>query len=257
MIEASGISYKIGSRKILNNINLKINDGESVGIIGAPGCGKSLLLKILSGRIKNADGLVTIGENDLNFYKKNEAEKLISYFSRVIPENQDDTVYNFILSARLPWKKTFSPYSETDTIIADETLERFNLSNYRNFKLSELSDVILLKTMLAGTFAKHSGFMILDEPSAGFDISSQLDISKSISKYLINGSRCILISSHDINFICRNTDRIYIMENGNIDLEISPYGLDAKIISRYFQAETIISKNIYNGRPEVHLFPES
>lgn len=257
MIEASGISYKIGLKKILDNIDLKINDGESVGLIGAPGCGKTALLKAISGQIKHADGFITIGEKDLTDYKKIEIEKMISYFSRIIPENQDDTVYNFILSARIPWKKSFSPYSETDIIIAEETLEKFDLTEHKSSRLYGISDVILLKTMLARAFAKLSEIMILDEPSAGFDISSQLDISRSISKYLIDGKRCILISSQDINFISRNADRIYIMENGRIDLEISPYDLDAKIISRYFHTEAVISKNIYNGKPEVHLFPES
>jgi iron complex transport system ATP-binding protein len=257
MVEASGINYKIGSNLILKNINIKINDGEAVGLLGAPGSGKSLLIKILSGLLNNYEGSIYIDETDLTLLKKNQIKKNISSFSRIIPENQDDTVYNFILSARLPWKKTLNPFSETDIVITEETLKNLNLTSYKNFRLSEISDSILLKTMIAGAFAKLSSLLIMDEPSMGLDIASMLEISKSISKYLIDGKRCILISSQDINFICRNSDRIYIMENGGIALEISPYDLDAKIISRYFNVEAIISKNIYNGKPEIHLFPES
>ena len=257
MIEASGINYKIGSKVILKNIDLKINDGEAVGLIGAPGCGKTVLMKILSDRIKNSDAYISIEESDTRLLKKNQIIKMISYFSRTIPENQDDSVFNFILSARLPWRKPLSPFSETDRSIAEETMANLNLKDFKDLKLSEISDSILLKTMIARAFAKLSGLMILDEPIAGLDIASQMDLAKSISKYLINGKRCVLISSHDINFICRTADRIYIMENGEISLEISPYDLSAKIIKRYFNAEAIISKNIYNGKPEMHLFPES
>jgi ABC-type cobalamin/Fe3+-siderophores transport system ATPase subunit len=256
MIEASGINYKIGSKNILKNINLKVNDGEAVGLIGASGSGKTILLKILAGQIKNTDGSIFIDGTDSKLLKKNQIIKLISNFSRIIPENQDDSVYNFILSARLPWIKPLNPYSEIDRSIAEETVVNLNLISYKNSKLSEISDSILLKAMIARTFTKLSGFMIMDEPSAGLDIASLLELSKSISKYLIDGKRCILISSQDINFICRIADRIYIMENGEIALEISPYNLDSKIISRYFHAESIISKNIYNGKTEVHLFPE-
>ncbi len=257
MVEASGINYKIGSEEILKNIDLKINDGEAVGLIGAPGCGKTILMKILSGQIKNSDAYISIEETDLRLLKKNHVLKMISHFSRIIPENPDDSVFNFILSARLPWLKALSPFSESDRSIAEETITNLNLTVFKNSKLSEISDSILLKSMIGRAFAKLSGFMILDEPIAGLDIASQMDIAKSISKYLINGKRCILLSSHDINFICRSCDRIYIMENGGIALEISPYDMSAKIIKRYFNAESIISKNIYNGKPEVHLFPES
>lgn len=257
MVEASGINYSIGSRFILKNINLRINDGEAVGIIGAPGSGKTLLLKILAGQVKNQTGSIVVDQNYIELLKKSQINKIISYFTRIIPENQDDSVFNFILSSRLPWTKLLNPFSETDRSIAEEAAANLNIIDYKNLKLSEISDTILLKTMIAAAFAKLSPFIVMDEPAAGLDIGSQADLSKSISKYLIDGSRCTIIASHDINFICRNTDKIYIMENGEIAMEISPYDLDAKIISRYFKAEVIISKNIYNGKPEVHLFPES
>ena len=65
---------------------------------------------------------------------------MISYFSRTIPENADDSVFNFILSARLPWRKPLSPFSETDRSIAEETMANLNLIDYKDSKLSEISD---------------------------------------------------------------------------------------------------------------------
>jgi len=72
----------------------------------------------------------------------------------------------------------------------------------------------------------------------------------------MDGKRSVITASHDINFIAEIADRILILENGQIAEDIHPDKLNSKILKKYLSTETIISKNIYNGRPLVHLFPD-
>ena len=64
-----------------------------------------------------------------------------------------------------------------------------------------------------------------------------------------------LFASGDLSFAAQTADRILVMEDGAVVEDIAPESLDADIIRRYFKTEVLVSRNIYNGRPEVHFFP--
>ncbi len=256
MVEIRDLGFTFNGKRILSDVNIDINDGEILGIIGMGGSGKSILLRILSGLLKGYDGNIRISGLPMEGFSTGEFQKNISHLISTTPDNPDDTVYNFSLLSRIPHKSIFRPFSEYDLQIADDYMEMFGINGIRATQLGELSDSLLKKVQLAHTFIRESPLMILDNPSASLDLSSLKTLRNSIIKYTLNGDKSIIMGSSDINFILQISDRVVIMNDGKIAEEGLPLIVDADMVKKYFGVEVLISRNIYNGRPEVHLFPE-
>jgi len=67
----------------------------------------------------------------------------------------------------------------------------------------------------------------------------------------------VLLASGDINFIAQTADRVLVMDAGILAEDIAPERIDVELIRRYFKIEVLVSRNIYNGRPELHVFPRA
>ena len=256
MIKLSTVTYPV-KNPVLKKITLDFNEGEITGIIGRSGSGKSALLNLLSLDKKarsQASGSIYLKDKPLIKLKPKEAARFVVR-SDVIPENMDELLANFLLLSRIPHKKPLSPFLEYDLKLTDSFIERFELSPFRKYSLNSLTAGFFKRALLAFSFIREADVILLDNPTANLDFYGIKILYKELIKSVIDGKRSVIIASHDINFIAEIADRILILENGQIAEDMHPDKLNNKIIKKYLSAETIISKNIYNGRPLVHLFP--
>jgi ABC-type cobalamin/Fe3+-siderophores transport system ATPase subunit len=256
MIEISNLKYSFNNVNFLNDINVTVDDGEILGIIGTSGSGKSILLKILSGQIKGYEGEIIINKIPLGEYSKQDIHIKISSLVNNIPDNLEDTIYNFSLLSRTPYKSIFKPFNEYDLQVTDEYIESFQLSGIKNHKLGQLSDCLLQKVLLVHAFIREAPFLVLDNPTSSLDLSSSSILRRCLLKYVINGERTALIASSDLNFIFQTADKIIIMDNGTIAEKGYPDIISTEMIKKYFKVDVLMSRNIYNGRPEIHIFHE-
>ena len=257
MIEINNLSLTLRKKTILDGINLKLNDGEIIGVIGNSGSGKTIFLRTLSGLTKGYTGNILINDKSLKSISQKKAIRYLSHLGKEMPANRDDTLYNFLLLSRIPYKKFLNPFSDYDYQVTEEYIKSFSLDKFKDEKLNALSDSTLKKALLAQTMIREPETLLLDNPTTELDISSQQLLKKALSKYVIDGSRIILLCSNDLNFVSNIADRIIIMDSGHIAEEGGVEILSAERIKKYFGIEVLISKNIYSGKPEIHFFPES
>ncbi len=257
MIEITDLRFSLNNTLILNNFNMTLNDGEIIGIIGRAGTGKSVFLKILAGILKNFEGEILYNSRPLSSFTRNEINKDISYLNYKRPDNPDDTIYDFTLLSRIPHKSLFKPFSEYDLQVTEEYLRAFNLIRHRDKVLGQLSDSNLKKTLLAHTFAREASLLLMDNPTGETDIEASSLLRKNLIKYVIDGDRIAIIASNDLNFIFQTADRIIILKNGSVAVDMLPHNIDSDLIKELFGIEVIMSRNIYNGRPEIHFFPDN
>lgn len=257
MFEINNINFIESKNVILKNINITINKGEIVGIIGRSGSGKTALLKIISGLIKEHTGEIIAEGISLETNRKAKTEYISYLFDVNKNDIVDDSVFNFLLNSRKQYKKILNPYSELDIQITENYINRFNLNEYISHRMLSIPEGIFKKSILAFTLIKEAKILILDNPDSLLDIHSILLLQKVLQRYVIDGDKSIIIASNDINFICRSVDRIILLDKGNIITEGTTDIINAELIKKYFEADVMISRNIYNGRPDVHLFPEN
>ncbi|MBP7735179.1 MAG: ABC transporter ATP-binding protein [Spirochaetes bacterium] len=255
MIDISNLNLSINGSAILKDISLTMNDGEIVGLIGRSGAGKTVFLKSVAGRIGSYTGTVAITGEDRAGAKGTVA--MVSYYGAAVPQNPEESLYNFLLLARVPFKKPFRPFSEYDRQITDEYLSVLGLAPYRDARISALPDGIFRMAMLAHTFTRESHAVIFDNPTNDLDIVSIRLLRNALARYVMDGNRVAVISSNDLNFIAQTADRIVVMDGGRVAEIGGAEIMSQDVIRRHFGIDVLISRNVYNGKPEIHLFPDA
>lgn len=254
MIDISNLNLSINGSPVLRDISLSMNDGEIVGVIGKSGSGKTVFLKSIAGRIHSHEGTIDVRSGaDASRGERGR----VSYYGAAVPQNPEETLYNFLLLARVPFKKPFRPFSDYDRQVTDEYLAALGLSEYAEARISILPDGIFRMAMLAHTFIAEPHAVVFDNPTNDLDIVSVRLLRNALTRFVMNGSRVAVISSNDLNFIAQTADRIVIMDRGGIAETGAADIMTADTIRRHFGVDVLISRNVYNGKPEVHIFPDA
>lgn len=255
MIELKDVSLSHYSREILKAINLSVQSGEILGIIGPGGSGKSSLLKIISGELKRYEGEVLIDNRPLRSFSHRERAQKICTIPHT-PLNMEISVAEFIILARSPFKKAFNPFTDYDRQIADECMAGFELAQCGGKLLNDLSRTHLKTARLAFSFTRNADVLVLDDPTDELDLRGLVLLQKMLFRYVLDGNKTAVLAGNDINFIAQTADKIAIMAGGSIQALGGHEIIEPELIKQYFGAEVFVSKNVYNGRPNVHFFPE-
>lgn len=251
MLSVNGLSFTKNGKTILDDVTLQAESGELCALVGKSGSGKSVLLSVLSGRISGYSGEIAVNENIVSgrYLKKN-----VLHFPGSVVINGADTVRNIVISARIPYKKFLSPLSPFDWQTADEYIEIMGLEPYQNTSAETLPDALYKKTLLAYSFTREAGTLLLDNPSEGLDPSGVFDFERALKRFASKGFT-VIFATNDLNLASRISDRILIMREGKIEISGGAELLTEESIREYFSAETIVSKSVYNGKPEIIYIP--
>lgn len=221
-IEIKELSFSYDSKPFIDNLDLKINDGEVVGIIGNTGCGKSTFVRLIAGLIKSDSGKIIIDGDDITnkkFNKKILRRKLGIVFQ--FPEMQlfEQTIEKDIFFGLKQYKLTYDEKYKR----AKEALELLGLDFERIKDKSPLtlSGGEKRKIAVAGILVCKPKYLIFDEPIAGLDCNSRDSFMKLLLALKQNGTTIIIIS-HNTDYLAEYADRILVMDGGKIILDDKP-----------------------------------
>ena len=188
LISISNVGFKANGRTILDNISFAINRGEITTIIGPNGAGKSTLVGIISGLLNNYEGEVV----------RQKALK-IGYLPQKLHLNplMPLTVQGFLSL----------PVAQSKQAIA-QALSDTRIDYLKNRSIHDLSTGELQRVLLARTTLGNPDLMILDEPTAGVDITGEADMYALIGE-LKNKLNCgVLLVSHELHLVMSQTDQV-------------------------------------------------
>lgn len=210
-------------KKALIDINLVINEGEFVGIIGHTGSGKSTFIQHLNGLIMPQEGTVKIFDVDLSVKKpKPDLRKLRGDVGMVFqyPEYQlfDETVARDVAFGP---KNLKLPKEEID-IRVKEAIEMVGLDYYdiKDRAPFDLSGGQKRRVAIAGVIAMRPKALILDEPTAGLDPRGKEQILSLITHLKEHCTPTIIVISHDVDEITRFADRIIVFNEAKIEYDM-------------------------------------
>ena len=211
MIEIKNVSksYKKG-KKVIDNINLEIRDGEIFGFLGPNGAGKTTTIKMITGILDIDEGDILIDGNSI---KTNplEAKKRFG----LVPDNPDIFIklkgieyLNFIAD--------IYKISEEERIEKIKNLSKqFEMENVLNNKIQSYSHVMRQKIVIMATLLHDPQNLILDEPMTGLDPRSSFDL-KRIMRERTKQNKSVFFSTHILEVAERLCDRVGIINRGRL-----------------------------------------
>ena len=231
-IYGKGTAYEI---KALRDINLVIEDGEFIGLIGHTGSGKSTLIQHLNGLIKADSGAIYVdGEN---IYQDGYSMKKLRGKVGLVfqyPEHQLFEVDVFSDVCFGPKNQGFS--EEEAAKKARLALQSVGLSE-KYYKQSpfELSGGQKRRAAIAGVLAMEPNVLILDEPTAGLDPKGRDEILDEIARLHRERHLTILLVSHSMEDVAKYADRLIVMNKGSVQFQGTP----REVFSHYKELENI------------------
>ena len=237
MLTVSDVSLRFSDRKLFDEVNIKFTEGNTYGLIGANGAGKSTFLKILAGDIEPTTGHVSLGPDErLSVLRQNhfdyEDERAIDV---VIMGNEH--LYNIMKEKDAIYMKP--DFSDEDGVRAAELegefaelggweaeseasqlLQNLNIPedlHYQN--MSELSNGDKVKVLLAKALFGKPDVLLLDEPTNGLDIQS----ITWLEDFLIDFENTVIVVSHDRHFLNKVCTHMADLDFGKIKLYVGNY----------------------------------
>ena len=212
-IEITNLSANYDKVTALSNVNLTVEEGDFLGIIGPNGGGKSTLLKVILGLVKPASGSVRVfGHSPTDTDVSIGYVPQFSTFDKNFPINVEEV----ILMGRLrPESAYFHKYSSEDKQAAESVMQKLDLSQLRKRQIGMLSGGQLQRVLIARALAVKPKIIVLDEPTASVDSTSTLQIYEILKE--LNKEKTIILASHDMgaissfvkNIACLNTSLYY------------------------------------------------
>lgn len=205
MLQVNSLQKSYHKHKILTDVNLLVNLGEVVGLVGENGAGKSTLLEILATVLPQSSGSI---ELEGYSYSKDikSIRKLIGYVPQEISLWEEFTVAeNFLFFEKLSWKRR--TLEECKQLCLDMQLNKWDEP------VESLSGGMKRKLNLAISLIHDPILILLDEPTVGIDMRSKEEIGNYLVNLAKNEGKMIIYTSHDMNEIISFCDRIYCLGN--------------------------------------------
>ncbi len=205
-VEACNISFGYNKKTtLLHNVNLRINKGSIVGVIGRNGAGKSTLLEIICGLRKPSGG-----ELYFNGHKTTAKERIAkSYY---VMQNSDCQLFSESVEKELFLGKTIS---ETDGKKASDTLKSLDLYHLLKRHPASLSGGQKQRLSIALAQTKLTDIIVMDEPTSGLDYNSMMQVTGYITNMAQQGGTILLVS-HDYEFLMSSCNIICYLDDGCI-----------------------------------------
>jgi iron complex transport system ATP-binding protein len=209
-----GYLSKTGNTVVASNINLSLEKGKLIALIGANGIGKSTLLRTLTGLQQPLSGKVLLNGKELSDYN---AQTLAQQQSLVLTEKlppSNLTVFELVALGRQPYTNWIGTLSEVDKAKISEALHQTQTGPLSQKKHYEISDGQLQKVMIARALAQDTPLIVLDEPTTHLDIEHKLSLFRLLKTLAHRSGKCVLFSTHDIEMAISLSDEMIIMLQG-------------------------------------------
>ena len=213
MLEVRDLKVSYGTRPILKGLDLKVEKGEILGIIGPNGSGKTTLLKSMARYLTPDSGTIHIHGKDIHAMDSKEIARNIAVVSQVISIDFEFPVRDIVLMGRTPYIK--SNESPEDLKIADDAMKRTNTYQFKDRLVTQLSGGELQRVIIARALAQTPRILLLDEPTSHLDICYQAEIFNMVQDASSKGLTVVAVI-HDLNLAAHFCDRVCLLRSGEL-----------------------------------------
>lgn len=219
ILRAENLAKVYKKRRVVEDVSLTVNSGEIVGLLGPNGAGKTTTFYMVVGIVTLNAGKIYLDDHDISILPLHErAQKGIGYLPQEASIFRKLSVIDNIM-AILETRKDIDKNEKLNR--AEELLEEFHITHIRDNIGQSLSGGERRRVEIARALAANPKFILLDEPFAGVDPISVIDI-KNIIKHLRDRGLGVLITDHNVRETLDVCERAYIVNKGHLIAEGTP-----------------------------------
>ena len=219
ILRAENLAKTYGARQVVRNVSMRVNAGEVVGLLGPNGAGKTTSFYMIVGLVENDQGRIFLDSQDITGLPLHARARLgIGYLPQEASVFRKLSVEDNILAV-LEVRKGLSK-SDRHALL-DDLLQELHITHIRKSKGMSLSGGERRRVEIARALAADPRFVLLDEPFAGVDPISVIDIQKII-EHLRDRGIGVLITDHNVRETLGICERAYIINEGEVIADGSP-----------------------------------
>lgn len=216
MIEVNHISYSYDRKEILRDLTFSVAEGSFTAILGANGCGKTTLLRIVSGLLPSQHGSVIIDGTPVDQYTARQRAQKIAIVKQHSQTDIDFSAFETVLMGRNPYQRHLQNESQEDWDIVERALRQTNTWHLRLALPSQMSGGELQRVMIARALAQQTPLLLLDEPTSNLDIAHQFEIMELLTEINRKEGKTILIVVHDLNLALRYCPQALLLHDHSL-----------------------------------------
>jgi iron complex transport system ATP-binding protein len=221
-LTAHSVSYAYPHRRgvpaepALRDVSLTVAPGAFVGLLGPNGCGKTTLLKLLSGVVSPDSGRVDIAGQPLASMSRRDAARRIAVVPQETHPAFEFTVMEMVLMGRHPHLGVFQLEGPDDFAVVRDALEATGTTHLAARRFSELSGGERQRVVIASALAQSAGVLLLDEPTASLDLRYQLDVASLLVRLNRQRGVTMVLATHDLNLAASVCDSLILLREGRV-----------------------------------------
>ncbi|MGL5290989.1 MAG: LPS export ABC transporter ATP-binding protein [Vibrionaceae bacterium] len=213
ILSAKNLAKSYNGRKVVTDVSLEVKTGEIIGLLGPNGAGKTTSFYMIVGLVARDAGTICVDDNDISIQPMHYRSRLgIGYLPQEASIFRKLSVLDNLMAV-LQTRKELSKQERMEK--ANELLDEFNIQHIRDSLGMALSGGERRRVEIARALAANPKFILLDEPFAGVDPISVLDIKKII-QHLRDRGLGVLITDHNVRETLSVCEKAYIVSQGRL-----------------------------------------
>ena len=208
------VRLTLGSRIVLDAIELSVPPGRITAVVGPNGAGKSTLLRACAGLIAPERGAITLAGRTLAAYDRAELARAIAY----LPQER---AVHWPLAARAVVALGRLPHDDVKPEAIDRALTAMDIAPLADRPVSQLSGGERARVLVARALAQEAPLLIADEPTAGLDPAHALALFSCFRQLAAEG-RTVIVALHDLSLAARFADHMILLANGRVTASGAP-----------------------------------
>ena len=239
-------TYENGVKGLID-VNLTINDGDFVSIIGLSGAGKSTLLRAINRLNEITEGEIKIGGKSLTKANKKELRKIhreIGMISQQFNLVKRSTVQKNVLSGRLGYYSTLKSvlgiFSKEDYALVNEVLEKVGLSDKLHERCDNLSGGQQQRVSIARTLFQQANIILADEPVSALDPVTSVEIMEELRKINETMNKTIIVNIHSVDLAKQFSKRIIALQDGKVVFDGAPELLTNEVLTMIYKGDSFL-----------------
>jgi iron complex transport system ATP-binding protein len=252
MLQIRQLHAGYGPRRVLRGVDLDVRAGELVALLGRNGCGKTTLLRAVSGTHAIDAGDVLIDGDKAGTLSKTAIARRIAVVAQNAPLPEGFSALDVVLMGRTPHLRLLQSEGGRDLAIVRDAMERTDCWSLRGRPVQQLSGGERQRVIIARALAQEPRLLLLDEPTSHLDIAHQVATFSLVRELCRERHLAVLAVVHDLTLAASFADRVAVIFDGAIIADGAPaVALREDVIERAYGVRVRVLRHPTTGRPMV------